>query len=73
IRSAGIGGKAVMGPVTLVGQMAGAAAFNGTITRLTLEQSGPVRAVVKVEGLHRQGQEATLPFTLRFYAYAGAR
>jgi hypothetical protein len=71
IRSAAIGGRTVMGPVSLVGQMG--AAFAGTVTRLTLEQSGPVRAIVKIEGVHRQGQEAALPFTLRFYAYAGAR
>jgi hypothetical protein len=78
IRSASIGGRAVMGPVTLTGQIAGETErFTGTVIRLTLEQAGPVRAVVKVEGEHRQGnlqgKGATLPFTLRFYAYAGAR
>lgn len=71
IRSASISGRTVLGPVSLVGQMG--AAFAGVITRLSLEQSGPVRAMVRVDGVHRQGQSATLPFTLRFYAYAGAR
>jgi hypothetical protein len=46
--------------------------FTGTVTRLTIEQDGPIRAVIKVEGLH-PGAKATLPFTLRFYAYAGAQ
>ena len=73
IRSASMGGRSVTGPVTLVGQMAANQGFTGTITQVTLEQSGPIRAVVKVEGLHRQGQSASLPFTLRFYAYAGGQ
>lgn len=78
IRSASIGGKPVLGPLTLVGAMAegpdGARTpFTGTVTRLTVEQSGPIRAVIKVEGLHRPDTKATLPFTLRFYAYAGAQ
>jgi hypothetical protein len=58
IRSASIGGKPVLGPLTLVGAMAegpdGARTpFTGTVTRLTVEQDGPIRAVIKVEGLHR--------------------
>ena len=40
---------------------------------VTLEQSGPVRAVVRAEGLHKavKGDRAWLPFTVRLYFYAG--
>ncbi|PXA83631.1 Tat pathway signal sequence domain protein [Caulobacter sp. D5] len=47
--------------------------FEGEVTAVTVEQKGPVRAVVKLEGNHRQGERAWLPFTLRLYVYAGAR
>jgi YetA-like protein len=48
--------------------------FVSRIKSVTLEQSGPVRAVVKVEGVHQAvaGERAWLPFTLRFYFYAGS-
>lgn len=46
--------------------------FTGAVDRVTVEQSGPVRAVVKVEGKHRKGQRSWLPFVLRFYLYAGS-
>ncbi|MFT3737433.1 MAG: hypothetical protein QM786_01620 [Breznakibacter sp.] len=47
--------------------------FEGEITSVTVEQSGPVRAVVKVEGKHAlDGHTQWLPFVLRFYFYAGA-
>jgi hypothetical protein len=52
------------------------AAFESTISALTVEQEGPVRAVVKVEGKYAgKVGEATrewLPFTVRFYFYSGA-
>ncbi|WP_084958084.1 Tat pathway signal sequence domain protein [Thermoactinospora rubra] len=38
------------------------------IERVTVEQDGPVRAVVRVEGRHGDW----LPFTVRLYFYAGA-
>ncbi|MFC6081905.1 exo-rhamnogalacturonan lyase family protein [Sphaerisporangium aureirubrum] len=43
------------------------------VRKVTVEQRGPVRAVVRVEGRHqsRKGR-AWLPFTVRFYFYAGA-
>ncbi|WP_301311059.1 Tat pathway signal sequence domain protein [Nonomuraea roseoviolacea] len=48
----------------------------GQVTRVTVEQDGPVRAVVRLEGHHARadGQEgrASLPFTVRLYFYAGA-
>ena len=43
------------------------------VKQVTVEQSGPVRAVVKIEGMHRgavSGRE-WLPFTVRLYFYSG--
>jgi hypothetical protein len=43
------------------------------VKKVTLEQSGPVRAVVKIEGVHKgvtSGRE-WLPFVVRLYFYAG--
>lgn len=47
--------------------------FDSRIDQLIVEQAGPVRAVVKVDGRHRSaaGRE-WLPFSVRFYFYAGA-
>lgn len=39
-----------------------------TVERVTVEQDGPVRAVVRVEGRHGDW----LPFTVRLYFYAGS-
>jgi len=48
--------------------------FSGEIHKVTVEQRGPVRAVVRVEGKHHadKGRRAWLPFTVRFYLYAGS-
>ena len=46
--------------------------FTSEVTGATIEQSGPVRAVVRVEGRHRGGDRAWLPFTMRLYFYAGS-
>lgn len=48
--------------------------YDSELARVTLEQSGPVRCVVKLEGKHRAtgGGRAWLPFTIRLYLYAGA-
>ncbi|WP_336208902.1 exo-rhamnogalacturonan lyase family protein [Nonomuraea sp. LPB2021202275-12-8] len=40
----------------------------GQIARVTVEQDGPVRAVVRLEGRHGD----RLPFSVRLYFYAGA-
>lgn len=49
--------------------------FESEIKSATTEQRGPIRAVVKLEGIHRQTSGTTgtewLPFTLRLYFYAG--
>ncbi len=47
--------------------------YLSTIKKVTLEQSGPVRATVKIEGMHKgvtSGRE-WLPFTVRLYFYSG--
>lgn len=47
--------------------------FTGRIDQITLEQAGPVRAVVKIEGQHaaKGDDRAWLPFVVRLYFYAG--
>ena len=45
-------------------------AFTGLIDAVTLEQAGPVRAVVKIEGRHASENRAWLPFIVRLYLYS---
>jgi hypothetical protein len=47
--------------------------FTGNISSVSLEQSGPVRAVVKIQGMHHSSDNLRdwLPFTVRLYFYAG--
>lgn len=48
--------------------------FTSNIHQVTVEQSGPVRAVVKIEGVHKStdGTREWLPFRVRLYFYAGS-
>jgi hypothetical protein len=46
--------------------------FESALEKVTIEQRGPVRAVVKLEGRHVNGTRGWLPFTLRLYFYAGS-
>jgi hypothetical protein len=46
--------------------------FESVIGKVKVEQDGPVRAVVRIDGKHRKGYRAWLPFSVRFYFYAGA-
>ncbi|MGW1033280.1 exo-rhamnogalacturonan lyase family protein [Streptomyces antibioticus] len=46
--------------------------FEGVIGEVTVEQDGPVRAVVRIDGKHRKGSRSWLPFSIRLYFYAGA-
>jgi hypothetical protein len=46
--------------------------FDGFVQDVVVEQRGPVRAVVRVEGKHRRGAREWLPFVLRFSLYAGS-
>ena len=43
--------------------------FESKIEKVTLEKSGPVLAVVKVEGKHANATREWLPFCVRFYVY----
>lgn len=47
--------------------------FGTKVEKVTLEQSGPVRAVVKIEGHHKGARSLRewLPFVVRLYFYAG--
>ncbi len=47
--------------------------FASRVKSAVIEQSGPVRAVVKIDGVHKAdaGSREWLPFTLRLYFYAG--
>ncbi|ADX74642.1 hypothetical protein Asphe3_35410 [Pseudarthrobacter phenanthrenivorans Sphe3] len=56
----------------------GRESFTGGVSAVVLEQTGPVRAVVRLEGQHSPDtpgstRESWLPFVVRFYFYAGAR
>ena len=48
--------------------------FEGVLEKVTVEQRGPARAVVRLEGKHAHGetQRRWLPFTLRLYFHAGS-
>lgn len=46
--------------------------FESVIAEVTVEQEGPVRAVVRIDGKHRKGSRSWLPFSIRLYFYAGA-
>jgi len=47
--------------------------FGSSVGKVTVEQTGPVRAVVKIEGSHKaeSGNRQWLPFTVRLYFYGG--
>ncbi|WP_443751048.1 exo-rhamnogalacturonan lyase family protein [Asticcacaulis solisilvae] len=77
------GGKPVMGAVTLGALAQDAAtleesatvtqtAYDGVVATATVEQSGPVRAVIKLDGQHAGQGRQWLPFSVRLYVYAGA-
>jgi hypothetical protein len=46
--------------------------FESHIAETRVEQDGPVRAVVRIDGKHRRGNRSWLPFSVRLYFYAGA-
>ena len=47
--------------------------YTSRTTRLTMEQTGPIRAVAKIEGLHvgNENSRTWLPFVIRLYFTAG--
>ncbi len=61
------------GPSKELGVQPSKEKFIGNIDKVTVEQNGPVRAVVKIEGRHvsESGSRSWLPFIVRLYFYAG--
>lgn len=47
-------------------------AFTSKVTSVNVEQDGPVRAVVKLDGSHTGNGRDWLPFSVRLYFYAGS-
>jgi len=47
--------------------------FLSEVQKVTVEQNGPVRAVIKIEGVHKSesGSREWLPFIVRLYFFAG--
>jgi len=45
----------------------------GVIERADVEQSGSIRAVVRVQGHHSDGERLLLPFTVRIECFAGSQ
>jgi hypothetical protein len=79
LRAVGEGDADLLGPVQLTGEIRLAAPggnrvpLEGVVERVALDQAGPVRAVLRIEGYHRGAGRTLLPFTLRFECYAGSR
>lgn len=46
--------------------------FTSKVNTVTVEQQGPVRAVLKLDGTHTGNGRDWLPFSVRLYFYAGA-
>lgn len=46
--------------------------FESTVLATEVEQDGPVRAVVRIDGRHRRGNRSWMPFSVRLYFYAGS-
>lgn len=83
VRSAEAGGREVLRAVELVATAqdqpddegeapARRSRFTGTIERAVVEQTGPLRAVVRLEGRHTGEGQGLLPFSLRLYFHAGS-
>jgi YetA-like protein len=84
IDSIGIGGKVVTGASQLVSILQNGPEtessdapprekFFSIVKKTTVEQSGPVRAVILIEGMHKgaTSNREWLPFTVRLYFYSG--
>ncbi|WP_313958482.1 hypothetical protein [Novosphingobium sp. 9] len=83
IRSASAGGREVLQTVRLVASAQDRADDEGNgapvvsrwtsaIDKAEVEQSGPLRAVVRVSGKHAGSEGEWLPFTARLYFHAGS-
>jgi hypothetical protein len=67
-------GRQVAGTARLTCSLEGGAAFTGQVNQVTVEQRGPVRATVKIDGVHKadSGSREWMPFSIRLYFYAGS-
>lgn len=67
-------GRGVARQGRLVCTLDNGGAFTSAIRKVTVEQTGPVRATVKIEGVHKadSGSREWLPFVVRLYFYSGA-
>lgn len=83
ISGATVAGRSVMGPVALTvlaqdnaglddADAVHQTRYTGQTIKATIEQSGPVRAVIRLDGHHSDGTRKWLPFTVRLYAHADA-
>ena len=70
IDSMTIDGRVVARDAKLVCTLEGGAEFTSEIRKVTVEQSGPVRATVKIEGVHKNATREWLPFVVRLYFYS---
>jgi YetA-like protein len=61
------------GPDVETGALPAREKFLSNVHTVVVEQSGPVRAVVKIDGMHKavNGAREWLPFSVRLYFYAG--
>jgi hypothetical protein len=59
------------GPDEVEGPAPARAVYGSKVNKVTVEQQGPVRAVVKIEGMHSASGREWLPFVVRLYFYAG--
>ena len=71
IDSITIDGRTVVRDGRLACTLEGGSEFISDIRKVTLEQSGAVRAAVKIEGVHKNASREWLPFVVRLYFYSG--
>src|ERR1017187_112085 len=74
IESMSMEGRVVAEKARLLCRLENSESFASRIAKVTVEQNGPVRAVVKIEGVHRatEGAREGLPFGGRLYFFAGS-
>jgi len=46
--------------------------YQSEVTKMTVEKSGQVKSVIKIEGMHCNKERKWLPFVVRLYFYAGS-
>jgi hypothetical protein len=72
VESINVDGRVVARQGRLRCLLEGGAEFTSEVKSVAMEQTGPVRAVVKVEGVHKGGSREWLPFVVRLCFYSGA-